>query len=113
VNARLAEDPDVKVVAIAAGERWKDGSLRPAVEDLWGAGGFLSALDVDGFSPEARAAAAAYKDVADKLPNLLYDCAGGRELTQYGFGEDVAIAAEVDSSRSVPVLRDGRLIAST
>jgi 2-phosphosulfolactate phosphatase len=113
VNARLAEDPDVKVVAIAAGERWKDGSLRPAVEDLWGAGGFLSALDVDGFSPEARAAAAAYKDVADELPNLLYDCAGGRELTQYGFGEDVAIAAEVDSSRSVPVLRDGRLIAST
>jgi 2-phosphosulfolactate phosphatase len=26
---------------------------------------------------------------------------------------DVAIAAEVDSSRSVPVLRDGKLIAST
>jgi 2-phosphosulfolactate phosphatase len=102
-----------KVVAIAAGERWKDGSLRPAVEDLWGAGGFLAALDVDGFSPEARAAAAAYKDAADELPNLLYDCAGGRELTQYGFPDDLAIAAELDRSRAVPILRDGKLIAST
>ncbi|WP_132156109.1 2-phosphosulfolactate phosphatase [Kribbella antiqua] len=111
VNAHLSAHPNLNVVAIAAGERWKDGSLRPAVEDLWGAGGFLAALDVDGFSPEAKAAAAAYKD-AD-LPTHLYDCAGGRELTQYGFPEDVAIAAELDSSQSVPVLRDGRMTAST
>ncbi|MFG1816299.1 2-phosphosulfolactate phosphatase [Kribbella sp. NPDC049174] len=113
VSKRLAEDPQLTVVAIAAGERWKDGSLRPAVEDLWGAGGFLAALDVDGFSPEARAAAAAFKDAQDDLPDLLHECAGGRELTQYGFPEDVAIAAEVDSSRSVPVLQDGKLSAST
>lgn len=107
VSAKLAEDPELTVVAIAAGERWKDGSLRPAVEDLWGAGGFLAALDVDGFSPEARAAAAAFKDAEDDLQVLLHDCAGGRELTQYGFPRDVAIAAEVDQSRSVPVLQDG------
>jgi 2-phosphosulfolactate phosphatase len=44
---------------------------------------------------------------------MLHECAGGRELTQYGFPEDVAIAAEVDESRSVPVLRDGRLFRST
>ncbi|WP_433163285.1 2-phosphosulfolactate phosphatase [Kribbella sp. CA-247076] len=113
VNQRLAEDPELKVVAIAAGERWKDGSLRPAVEDLWGAGGFLSALDTDSRSPEARAAAAAYDAVAEELPRLLHDCAGGRELTQYGFSQDVTIAAEVDASRSVPVLRDGKLIPST
>ncbi len=113
VNARLAEGPDLKVVAIAAGERWKDGSLRPAVEDLWGAGGFLSALDVDDFSPEARAAAAAYSDAASELPMLLHDCVGGRELTKYGFAADVAIAAEIDSSQSVPVLRDGKMSAST
>lgn len=112
-NARLAADPDLKVVAIAAGERWKDGSLRPAVEDLWGAGGFLSALQTNGLSPEARAAAAAYDAVAGELPSLLHDCAGGRELTQYGFPQDVAIAAEVDSSHSTPVLRDGKLSAST
>ncbi len=113
VSQRLAEDPQLTVVAIAAGERWKDGSLRPAVEDLWGAGGFLSALGRDGMSPEARAAAAAYNEVAGELPSVLHDCAGGRELAQYGFPEDVAIAAEVDSSRSVPVLQDGKLTAST
>jgi 2-phosphosulfolactate phosphatase len=39
------------------------------------------------------------------LPELLHECAGGRELTAYGFAEDVAVAAELDASRSVPVLR--------
>ncbi|GAB3943111.1 hypothetical protein GCM10029976_065230 [Kribbella albertanoniae] len=111
-SQRLAADPSLKVVAIAAGERWRDGSLRPAVEDLWGAGGFLSALDTDDLSPEARAAVAAYDAVADELPTLLHDCAGGRELTQYGYPEDVRIAAEVDQSLSVPVLKDGKLSAS-
>ncbi|WP_427887779.1 2-phosphosulfolactate phosphatase [Kribbella sp. GL6] len=102
-----------KVVAIAAGERWRDGSLRPAVEDLWGAGGFLGALDTDGLSPEARAAVAAYEVIKDELPESLHECAGGRELTQYGFAEDVAIAAEADTSEVVPVLVDGRLFRST
>ncbi|MET9275297.1 2-phosphosulfolactate phosphatase [Kribbella sp. NPDC003557] len=105
--------PQPRIVAIAAGERWRDGSLRPAVEDLWGAGGFLSALGRDDLSPEARAAVAAYEAVAGELPKCLHECAGGRELTQYGFPEDVAIAAEVDGSRSVPVLLDGRLFRST
>lgn len=113
VTMQLSERPDAKVVAIAAGERWNDGSLRPAVEDLWGAGGFLSALQQGSLSPEARAAVAAYDAVAPDLPAMLQDCAGGRELTQYGYPEDVAIAAEADASRSVPVLRDGKLFAST
>jgi 2-phosphosulfolactate phosphatase len=107
--ARLRDDPSLTVVAIAAGERWPDGSLRPAVEDLWGAGGFLAALadrGVGPLSPEAQAAAAAYRDAFDRLPELLHECASGRELTAYGFAEDVAVAAELDASRAVPVLRD-------
>jgi 2-phosphosulfolactate phosphatase len=43
----------------------------------------------------------------DELPELLHECAGGRELTAYGFAADVAIAAEVDASQLVPVLRNG------
>lgn len=99
-----------QVVAIAAGERWPDGSLRPAVEDLWGAGAFLSALDIGPLSPEAQAAAAAYRAVAAELPKQLEECAGGRELIQYGYPQDVAIAAEVGSSTSVPVLRTGAFV---
>ena len=113
VKTQLADRPTAKVVAIAAGERWRDGSLRPAVEDLWGAGGFLSALGYDDLSPEARAAAAAYDAVANELPTVLNECAGGRELAQYGFAADVAIAGEIDASRSVPVLRGGTMFAST
>ncbi len=56
---------------------------------------------------------AAYDAVADELPALLHECAGGRELTQYGFAEDVAIAAEVDESDSVPVLEGGTMFRST
>ncbi len=34
-------------------------------------------------------------------------CASGRELTDAGYLDDVEIAAELDRSLSVPVLRDG------
>jgi len=99
------------VAAIAAGERWPTGSLRPAVEDLWGAGAFLAGIADrrDGsLSPEAMAAAAAFRDVRDRLPDALWECASGRELRQYGFPEDVQIAAEVNASGSVPVLHNDR-----
>jgi 2-phosphosulfolactate phosphatase len=38
-------------------------------------------------------------------------CSSGRELIEQGFAEDVAIAAELDSSTAVPVLRDGAFTA--
>ncbi|GIG06681.1 2-phosphosulfolactate phosphatase [Catellatospora coxensis] len=106
--AHLAGADDAVVAVVAAGERWRaDDTLRPAVEDLWGAGAFVGALAGHGFgplSPEAEVAAAAYQRVAGRLPQALQDCASGRELIGYGYPQDVAIAAEVAGSRVVPVL---------
>ncbi|GAB4054114.1 2-phosphosulfolactate phosphatase [Catellatospora paridis] len=113
--ARLAGDPDAVVAVVAGGERWRaDDSLRPAVEDLWGVGAFVDALDRHGFgslSPEAEVAAAAYLRVAGRFPQVLQDCASGRELTGYGYPQDVAIAAEVGVSRVAPVLEGVRFRA--
>lgn len=95
------------VVVVAAGERWHDDSLRPAVEDLWGAGAVIAALvahGLDDLSVEARAALAAYEAVRADVPASLRAASSGRELVERGFGEDVDIAAEVDVSDCVPVL---------
>ena len=92
------------VVVVPAGERWHDDTLRPAVEDLWGAGAVLDALGSEDevTSPEARMAAAAWR--AARLPDDLLRCAGGVELTEAGFVADVEIAAQHDVSEVVPVL---------
>ncbi|MEQ6902200.1 2-phosphosulfolactate phosphatase [Nocardioides sp. YIM 152588] len=110
-----------RVAVVAAGERWPDGTLRPAVEDLWGAGAVLAALrrqlpggERTALSPEAEAALAAYERVAADLPALLPTVAGGRELDDAGFGADVAAAADRDAEDVVPVLTgDGFVDAPT
>ncbi len=101
------------VLAIAAGEQWPGGGLRPAVEDLWGAGAFLAALGslgIGGSSPEATSAAAAYPGAG--TPQALAICASGRELTTDGYPDDVAIAAELDASDAVPLLAGDRFVAA-
>jgi 2-phosphosulfolactate phosphatase len=101
------------IAVIAAGERWPDGSLRPAIEDLWGAGAIVSALGklgTTGLSPEATSAAAAYRAIEATLAQALVSCSSGIELASAGFGGDVAVAAELDSSTCVPVLAGGRFI---
>jgi 2-phosphosulfolactate phosphatase len=105
--AWVARQPG-SIAVVAAGERWPDGSLRPAVEDLWGAGAFLDALPGDmPLSPEAGAARAAYRAVSTSLTTALRESVSGRELIDLGFADDVEIAAEAGRSASVPVLRDG------
>jgi 2-phosphosulfolactate phosphatase len=96
---------DARVCVVAAGERWPDGSLRPAIEDLWGAGAVLAALASADASPEARAAVAAYDAVRDDLTSALTSCASGRELLDAGFARDVEIAASAGASTVIPVLR--------
>jgi 2-phosphosulfolactate phosphatase len=101
------------IAVIAAGERWPDGSLRPAAEDLWGAGALIATLvsmGMTSLSPEARSAAAAWRAIeATTGPGpALAACSSGTELAEAGFSSDVAIAAELDSSACVPLLSDGR-----
>ncbi|HEY1180535.1 MAG TPA: 2-phosphosulfolactate phosphatase, partial [Phytomonospora sp.] len=93
------------LAVIASGERWPDGSLRPCLEDLLGAGAVLSALPEAGFSPEAGLAARAYAttDVVESVRR----CGGGVELVAEGFPADVDVAVEVDASGVVPVLVEG------
>ena len=107
------------VAVIGAGERWRGatGPLRPAVEDLLGAGAVIAALvellgaSLDApshelASPEAMAAAAAWLDVDDPL-DALSRSASGRQATARGWAEDLPFAADHDVSATVPVLRDG------
>ena len=107
------------VLLVPAGERWPDGSLRLAVEDLWGAGGVAAALveqlveprggnTASGLlSPEAETARLAFVGVRGRLADELAACASGRELIDSGWPDDVAIAGELDASSSVPVLTEG------
>ena len=110
VAEHLADRLGGGLAVVAGGERWPDGSLRPAVEDLWGAGAVLAALvdlGVAGLSPEAELAATAFRAVEPQLSAALHACASGRELVDNGFPEDVAVAGDLDASRAVPVLADG------
>jgi 2-phosphosulfolactate phosphatase len=93
------------VGVIACGERWPDGSLRPAVEDLIGAGAVVAALGGEpSCSPEASAARATFAAAAGDLAAVLAECASGRELRAQGLGDDVEWAAQLQVSRAVPVL---------
>ncbi|WMX48696.1 2-phosphosulfolactate phosphatase [Streptomyces roseicoloratus] len=103
------------VVVIAAGERWPDGSLRPALEDLLGAGAIIDALESRGvgpLSPEAAAARGCFVQTADVVSAVAAG-SSGRELTRSGFADDVAIATELDAGATVPVLTDGAFDDST
>jgi len=94
------------VSVIAAGERWRGatGPLRPAYEDLLGAGAVVAALGTEGASPEARAAAAVFADARPDLRELVMACGSGIELIDRGALADVELAAELDISDIVPTL---------
>ena len=95
------------IAVVAAGEWWPGEALRPAVEDLWGAGLVIDALAVAGagpMSPEAAAARSAYRGVGRNLAMGLAACSSGLELANDGHGDEIPVAAEIDASRRVPLL---------
>ena len=114
---RLAAGGPISV--IAAGERWSthDGPLRPAVEDMLGAGAVLAALDPSNAvsnpccSPEAAAARAAFVAARPRLYDMLCGCSSGQELLERGWEDDVATSAAYDVSTTVCHLAGDQFVA--
>lgn len=103
--ADFAQNYGKKIAVIPAGEKWQDGSLRLALEDLIGAGAILSYLD-GRFSPEAAIAVAVFQSMKDNLWSTLRNCSSGKELMARGFATDIELAAAINISRCVPLFRD-------
>lgn len=80
-----------------------DGRLRPAVEDLIGAGAIIAALPGRA-TPEAEAARAAFAAATPSLAEALRACSSGRELAEIGFLQDVDCAAVLDASTTAAAL---------
>ena len=104
IVARRLAGPGGVIAVIAAGERWHGatGPIRPAVEDLLGAGAVLAALDPAAAvsapccSPEAAAARAAFVAARPRLHDAIAGSSSGRELLGRGWDDDVATSAALD-----------------
>ena len=101
------------VVVVASGERWPDGSLRPALEDALGAGAVLGHLQSAGCSLSVEAAAmATLYDATSDVERAIRTCGSARRLIGAGYEGDVDVASEVDCDQIVPVVKDGAFSAS-
>lgn len=106
--ARFARRSGSVISVIAAGERWGDGNLDPALEDLIGAGAIIDGLRRRRRSPEAAAAAAAFRQARKQgLRQVLRECVSGREQRSRGYGDEIEWASALNVSDVVPLLRDG------
>jgi 2-phosphosulfolactate phosphatase len=104
--AEFAQKYGDKIAVIPAGERWKeDGSLRPAFEDLIGAGAILSYLN-GSLSPESEVAVATFQAFQQDLLGYLKKCSSGKELIETGFEPDVELSAAFNISNCVPLFND-------
>jgi 2-phosphosulfolactate phosphatase len=104
--ARAAQRAGRRILVVPAGERWPDGALRFAVEDLIGAGAIISKLEGTR-SPEAQMAVSAFEATREKLYATLASSSSGKELIERGFAEDVRLASLLDCSDVAPVMVDG------
>lgn len=108
--AHLADGGEVLVVS--AGERWPDGTMRVASEDLWGAGAIMCAFPPESRSPEAEVAVEAYRAVKRTLAGRLKTISSGIELISLGYGDDVNLIGQLNASNGVPILVDGAFQAT-
>ena len=109
-----AEGGRILVVPSGEQEEWPEPGLRPAFEDLCGAGAVIDALPEKlSRSPEAKLAAAVFRDARPELEERMRHCASGRWKLARGLARDVELAAELDVSDAVPILSDGAYSASS
>jgi 2-phosphosulfolactate phosphatase len=107
--AAHARTRGARIAVVPAGEQWGDGTLRPAIEDLIGAGAVLA--DLPGRpSPEADMAIAVFERFRDSLHDALIRSTSGKELVARGFAGDVETAAEYGVSAAVPVMQEDRFV---
>ena len=104
--AEYANSISSNVTVIAAGEKWPDGSIRFAAEDLIGAGAVISVLEGERTS-EAEACSSFFESSRDKLEDLILCCVSGKELIDRGYSADVHLALEIDCSQAIPSLVNG------
>jgi 2-phosphosulfolactate phosphatase len=107
VAAKAVQLADGAAIAvIPAGERWPDGSLRPAIEDLIGAGAVIEFLHL-ACDAEAKVAHAAFCAAEPHLAVTIRGSRSGLELIEREHGLDVDIAVELNVSRCAPILKNG------
>lgn len=105
--AKAATSLGRTIAVIPAGEKWPGregihtGNLRPAFEDLMGAGAIIAALPGTK-SPEAISAEAAFTACADNLETHVMACASGIEKIERDQQKDVVLAAALNASTCVP-----------
>ena len=91
------------IAVVPAGERWEDGTLRPCLEDLLGAGAIISYLHGT-VSPEGMAAVSAFESASEEIFNRLKCCSSGKEKLHRAEEMDVELAAKLNISSCVPIL---------
>lgn len=91
------------ILFVVAGERFPNRTLRPSMEDLWGVGSILTALDGDK-TVEAKCAAENFEATADHLQEALTECESGQELFKSGYQKDIELAADYNASDCVSIL---------
>ncbi len=91
------------ISVIPAGEKWKDGSMRFALEDYLGAGAVISCLKGN-FIGKAEDAMLSFRSFKKDISRTISMSISGVELIEKGFEDDIALACEINVSASVPLL---------
>lgn len=104
--AKAAMRHGSRIGVIACGERWRgDASLRPALEDLIGAGAVIRHL-TGRRSPEAESALWAFQGAEDALFDFVRACSSGKELAASNHEADIGLACQMDADAVAPRLVD-------